>query len=390
LRVSEQSSNIENLRDLDKKLRSKKESKEKEIENLKEMYNKNIENIKINGEERYNQHVQLNEDRLSNATKNYEEKLNQYKENLEESKKNLKAEELAIRDDHAKKMVDLKIQNQSSLQDQYIKGKDTQDYMQSEFKKNTSQLASDFHQEKNKIENESRENLNQVLTELKSKSTTEERNYRENLDNDLRNHKQELTQNKDEFNKETNSLAEQHKRLLSEKQNAQNSEIQFLDQHHKNTVLQREKDFKNRYASVVDEHNAILEKLKAQFEEDAKKIFSSSAEQKRIFESKVQDQFYRIETLQPSVFENEKEVIISVPVAEYEKDNLQLTTHDRTINLSLSRKFDQSVTAEDGTKNRSNRSEIINKEFTTKELLDHKSVVQKYENGLLKFKITKR
>jgi hypothetical protein len=147
LRVSDQSSNIDYLHDLDKKLRAKKESKEREIENLKEMYDKNIENIKANGEERYNQHVQVNEDRLINATKNYEEKLNQYKENLEEAKNNLKAEELAIRDDHTKKMVDLKIQNQSSLQDQYLKGKDTQEFMQSEFKKNTAELSNNFHQE---------------------------------------------------------------------------------------------------------------------------------------------------------------------------------------------------------------------------------------------------
>jgi HSP20 family molecular chaperone IbpA len=390
VRVSDQSSNIDYLHDLDKKLRAKKESKEKEIENLKEMYDKNIENIKANGEERYNQHVQVNEDRLINASKNYEEKLNQYKENLEETKNNLKSEELAIRDDHSKKMVDLKLQNQSTLQDQYLKGKDTQDFMQSEFKKNTAELASNFHQEKNKIENSSRENLNRVITDLNAKSATEERSYKEKLDNDIRNHKTEIAKQRDDFNGDMTTLSDQHKRLLGEKQSAQNNEIQFLDQHHKNTVLQKEKDFKNRYSSIVDEHNAILEKLKSQFEADAKKIFTTTAEQKRIFENKTQDQFYRIETLHPNIFENEKEVIISVPVADYEKDNLQVSAHDRTINMTLSRKFDQNIVSEDGSKNRSNRSEIINKEFSTKELLDHKSIVQKYEDGFMKFKITKR
>ena len=390
MRVSDQSSNIDYNHDLDKKLRSKKESKEREIENLNEMYDKNIENIKANGEERYNQHVQVNEDRLKNATKNYEEKLNQYKENLEEAKNNLKAEEFSIRDDHTKKMVDLKIQNQSSLQDQYLKGKDTQDFMQSEFKKNTAQLAGNFHQEKNKIENTSRENLNHVITDLNTKSTTEERNYKEKLDNDIRNHKVDLSKKRDDFNGEITSISEQHKRLLGEKQTAQNNEIKFLDQHHQNTVLQKEKDFKNRYSSIVDEHNAILDKLKIQFEADAKKIFTTTAEQKRVFENKTQDQFYRIEKLNPNIFENEKEVVISIPVADYEKDNLQVSAHDRTINMTLSRKFDQNVVSEDGSKNRSNRSEIINKEFSTKELLDHKSIVQKYEDGFMKFKITKR
>jgi HSP20 family molecular chaperone IbpA len=390
LRVSDQSSNIDYLHDLDKKLRAKKESKEREIENLNEMYDKNIENIKANGEERYNQHVQVNEDRLINATKNYEEKLNQYKENLEEAKNNLKAEELAIRDDHTKKMVDLKIQNQSSLQDQYLKGKDTQEFMQSEFKKNTAELSNNFHQEKSKIENQSRENLNHVITDLNSKTATEERNYKEKLDNDIRNHKGDLSKKREDFNGEMTNLSEQHKRLLSEKQTAQNNEKQFLDQHHKNTVLQKEKDFKSRYGTIVNEHNAILDKLKAQFEADAKKIFTTTAEQKRIFENKTQDQFYRIETLNPSIIENEKEVVIAIPVAEYEKDNLQLSAHDRTINMTLSRKFDQNIVEEDGSKNRSNRSEIINKEFSTKELLDHKSIVQKYENGFMKFKITKR
>jgi len=57
--------------------------------------------------------------------------------------------------------------------------------------------------------------------------------------------------------------------------------------------------------------------------------------------------------------------------------------------MTLTRKYTDSLDAEDGSNNKSTKTELYSKEFSTKEILNPKSITQKYENGVLTFKILK-
>jgi HSP20 family molecular chaperone IbpA len=89
------------------------------------------------------------------------------------------------------------------------------------------------------------------------------------------------------------------------------------------------------------------------------------------------------------MIESEKEVLVSIPITEYEKENVFLSTQGRQIKMTLSRKYSDASMALDGSKNKSTRSELFSKEFTTKDLLDHRDIQRNYIDGILTFKIKK-
>ena len=105
--------------------------------------------------------------------------------------------------------------------------------------------------------------------------------------------------------------------------------------------------------------------------------------------NKSDDQFYRIETLTPTVVENEKEYQVSLKVPEHEKENVHLSAHGRGVKMTLTRKFSDSIDQEDGSTSRSTRTELFSKEFPSKDILNPKVVSQKYEDGVLTYKISK-
>jgi len=165
--------------------------------------------------------------------------------------------------------------------------------------------------------------------------------------------------------------------------------LDYQEMHQKDMLSQREKDFKVRYENMVKEHDTILKNLSAKFEEDARKITASTSTDKKILSGRSEDPFYKVDKLSPKVVEGLKTVTVAVPVAEYEKENVHLSTQGRSIKITLSRKYTDSLNAEDGSLNRSTRSELFSKELTTADLLSPKNITQSYEDGVLSFKINK-
>ena len=129
--------------------------------------------------------------------------------------------------------------------------------------------------------------------------------------------------------------------------------------------------------------------LSNKFEADAQKLIFATSEDKKILNNKSDDPFYRIDKLNPKLIENDKTVTVQVPVADYEKENVHLSTRGRTIKITLSRKYSDSLNAQDGSLNKSTRSELFSKELPTIDLLSPKNITQFYEDGLLTFKINK-
>jgi HSP20 family molecular chaperone IbpA len=154
-------------------------------------------------------------------------------------------------------------------------------------------------------------------------------------------------------------------------------------------LAQKQSDFKIRYENLVKEHDTLLTQLKGHFDADVKKMAMESAVQKKAIPNKSDDSFYRVETLNPTMVENEKEYLVSLNVPEHEKENVHLTVHGRGVKMTLSRKFADTIEATDGSTNKSSRTELFSKEFPCKDILDSKQVAQNYEDGVLNFRVKK-
>jgi HSP20 family molecular chaperone IbpA len=374
---------------LDSKLRDQTVKKETEIENLKKIYDKKIDATNIEGQDRYINSIKRNDDLLVGASKDYEDKLNNYKENLEKTQKSISQEENALRSDHSQKMESFKDQYLGNLHEQFRSANDNQEAVQQQTQNSLQAITDKARAEKNHLDSTARAEINALSSEYNQKGIATESEYRATLDNDIRSHQADINLQKTELKKVMDKNTEQNKRLEVEKSKVQTDEVTYLDNHQKDILNQKQSDFKIRYENLVKEHESLLTELKTHFAADVKKMVESTSGQKKIIANRADDQFYRVETLNPVITETEKEYQVSLAVPEHEKENVHLSVHGRGVKMTLTRKFTDSIEDKDGSTNKSTRNELFSKDFPSKDILNQKSVAQKYEDGVLTYKILK-
>lgn len=390
MKVNETSSGaLEYNRNLDDKIRNISKTKEQEIERIKKIYDKKVEGAKAEGEDRYEASLKRNDEIIAGAGIQYEEKLKSYKENLDRTEKNVSQSELALKTDHAEKMKSLKEQFANNVEDEFYRANDTQRSVQDQMETSVQKIQNRSRSEQKHLETEARSYISALGSDYNQKITSEERDYRSRLLADNRTHEEALKNQKSELKAMLDKNMQQGKRLEAEKVQIQKEELTFLDKHQKDMIAQRNADFKVRYEKMVQEHEAILNNLKGHLEADMRNMVESISTQKRMIANKTEDPFYRVETLNPMMAETEKDITVSLKVPEYEKENVHLSVHGRDIKLTLTRKYTDSLESPDGSTNKSTRNELFSKEFMTKDILNPKQISQKYENGVLLFKIQK-
>lgn len=151
----------------------------------------------------------------------------------------------------------------------------------------------------------------------------------------------------------------------------------------------KQQAFAQKVSKADDTQKEYLNHIQKKFDDDLKKLTTAHAEKKAIHETKQSDSFYRITKIEPLVSENEKDYSVALPIAEHERDQVQLTAQGRKIHLGFTRRYSDTSVSEDGNKNSSSRSETVATEFNVPHLLDPKNIVQKYEHGKVIFKIAK-
>ncbi len=389
MRVDVNQGTAEYAQKLDERLRHQNKAKETEIENLKDVYEKKLEATRTEGEERYINALKRNDNMLVSASKDYEDKLKDYKDNLERTQKTLSTEEVALKTDHEEKMKTAKEQHASNLFEEYQNASENQAQIHSQVKNSTTTIADHARIERNRMEETTKAQLNSLAYQYNQKGLDEDRDYRSKLEADVKAHEEDVRLQKTELKKVIDKDMQQAKNLEAEKMMVQKGEMQYLENHHKDLLSQKQKDFQIRYENMAKEHETILADLKTHLDADVKKMVEQSATQKRMISSKADDQFYRVETLNPSMVESEKDYSVSLKVPEHEKENVHLSVHGREIKMTLTRRYSDSLDAEDGSSNKSTKNELYSKEFSAKEILNPKSITQKYENGVLTFKILK-
>ncbi|MDO9181844.1 MAG: Hsp20/alpha crystallin family protein, partial [Bacteriovorax sp.] len=363
--------------------------KEVEIDKVKEFYDKKVDATKVNGEDRYVNTLARNDQLLVGASKDYEEKLLSYNQNLLKTQKEITKEEMALKSDQAQKMESFRDQYQNNIKDQFQTAHNNEVSIQDQTQNNLKTIVEGSRNEQNHAQNLAKTKIDHLSQDFNQKGIAAERDFRATLGNDQSIHEAELKLQRSDLKKIMDKNNEQNKRVEQEKMKTQTAELNYLDNHQKDVILQKQNDFKVRYANMVKEHDSILHELKSHFEADMKKAAIDSSSKKRIIASKGNDQFYKVELLNPTLNENEKEFYVSLAVPEHEKENVHLSVSGRGVKLNLTRKFSDTVEDADGSSNKSTRNELFSKDFPSKDILNSKQVVQKYENGILTFKIQK-
>lgn len=376
-------------RQLDEKRRHHNIAKEAELEKLKQIYDQKIEEANEHGEEKYVNALKRNDQRILGATKDYEEKLNSYKDNLSRTQKSIAQEELALKNEHEEKMSSARNQNINNIHDQFRNAKETQEAVESQIKNTVDLIADKSRAQKSQLERNSQFEINALSSQYNQKEINEEQQFRAQVEANIKNHEEEVRLQRNDLKTSMSKTMQQGKRLEQEKLQVQQEELAFLDNHQKEMITQKNADFKVRYENMIKEHDATIAEIKSRLDHDINKMIVDTSSQKKMIANKKDDNFYKIETLNPKVKETEKAYYVSLKVPEHEKDNVHLSVHGREVKMTMTRRFTESLQAEDGSINKSTKNELYSKEFGAMDLLNSKLISQKYEDGILSYKIQK-
>lgn len=381
--------NEEILKRMNKGLERKIATKEQEIKQVNSLYEKKIDQAKIDGEADFSQGLDINQQRLIGESNLFEEKIKGYQERLKKAQETVTTEETTLKNGHQTRVENMKTQMEENFQDQFANTQEKTRGIQATTQDAIKEISTKSNIERNAIESNSQYQINALSSDLNTKSTNIENDYRSKLDSDVKLHNAEVARQRDELKNVMLVEASKNKRLNDEKSRVAQDQLTYQDKYQQELLKQRDTDFKIRYENTVKEHESILRDISTRLEVDVKKMVEKTTSDKKISENRVEDPFYRVDTLNPKMTEDLKTVTIALPVAEYEKENVHLSTQGRLIKMTLSRKFTDNMTAQDGSVNKSTRGELYSKELKTADLLSSKEITQSYENGVLTFKIKK-
>ena len=381
--------NEERLMRMNKGLERKIATKEYEIKQVDALYDKKVEAANAEGERDLSNSLDKNQLRIIGETGEFEEKIKGYENRLQKARDTITNVESEIKNGHALKVEGLKKDMESNFQDQYYRSKENSREMQTSTQDAIKEIASKSKIEKMNTQGNAQNEINALSTELNTKSANIEKDYKDQIDQQVKSHNLDMAEKRTELKSMDLNEAKKNKRLFDEKTRVSKDQLSFQDKYQQEMLNQRSADFKVRYQNLVNQHDETIKELSSHLESDVKKIIDKTATNKQVLESRENDPFYRVDRLNPKMAEDLKTVTVSLPIAEYEKENVHLSTQGRLIKITLARKYADTLSAEDGSMNRSTRSELFSKELPTKDLLNPRDITQSYEDGVLSFKIKK-
>ena len=379
----------EYLSKLNSGLRDRITLKEKEIEDINALYDRKIQNQKDVNEEKYLSTLDQSQQKIAAVAKDYETKLEEYRTNLEQTKNKLADEE-----------NNLKTNQQITLHNAKVNGEERYNEIFKNFDENQSQMLFENNNKLNILDAQTKNEISRMKS--RSQYDISKLEHAQNIDLSKRQNEFELRtdgllkdQNnqlrlqEDQFKETFQKQNQEQKRLADEKTRIYSDRITYMDKFHQNLMTQKENDFKIKYQNIVKQHEEVLKDIQNKFDEEVRNLQNTTAKEKANITNKSDDDFYRIKTLNPRVSDLGKEVLIELPAPEHEWENVHLSVQGRNVKMTVGRKYSDEATDDSGNRNKSSRSELFSREFMVKDLLNPKALTQKYEDGIVKFKIAK-
>ena len=377
------------LKNLDEQIRKKINLKENEIENINKIYEKRIEEANTLGDEKYVESLDRNKQRIVLANKDYEDKLKFYQDSLAQNKSKLELEENTAVDVSKDKQHNLKVQAEDKYSKIYNNARENEEALFQKSQNDSRELDQKSRHEKLAHEDRSQHELASFASALTMTTREQEENLKKQLESEQSIMGKALIQNKMDTQTRLAETSIKNKRLEDEQVRVQNEQVKNLDQHQADLIKQKQADFQIRYKQLADEHQAVLDALTAKLNKATQEALAENVKEKKTIVDVNSDPFYQLEILKPTMSEDSKNYYVHLEIPPHEKEDVHLMAHGREIRITMSRKFNSSIEDKDGSLNRTAKTQLYSKEFPTKDIMNQKLISQKYEDGVLSFKIAK-
>lgn len=378
------------LKKLTQKQRNIVTQKENEIENLGKIFEDKKNTLRQQGEINLFNQVEKNKIDVENSILTKEQKLEKIKDDLQKSTYRLEDQKNALNENYKTKFEQLNEMHAANLID---------------FSNENETKAREFSSKANEQIKNISQNANQAVADnlYESKAKTNEilvtnsRNI-ENLKSSLKDDEKNVIKDQEDI---INQLSKEHQKNvldmtkkgtieLSQRSQMNASQLKNEDTQYQDVLKQKRISFEQKYNELEKTHTEVMNRLKQKFDSQIKQAVDSYSTEKKLIDAKSSDDFYKISKFEPIVKEEFGHYIISVPISEYEKENVNLTAQNRDIIVTLNRRFSDKVEDELNAESfKTSRSEVISKKFKVDNILDSKKVTTNYSDGFLNYKIEK-
>lgn len=360
--------------------------REKEIKEMGKLYKAKVADSKLVNAKRLLDLRDTNEATLANETKNLEQKLKKYQDAVDDMKNVLDNEKKNIVEKH-KDDLNTIMQNNADMmnhkvEETYAKNRELDHKIGSEVV--NAQLQAQRRIDQSKIDTSNQVNEALRRNELKLKSTQVDKTIAQRRAELERRKANRLVSERKAHLRHLNKLNILKEQSIKDKHK---NELDRIDQQNSSVLSSRQKMFEKKYDIQTKNHQEVMDRIQKVFKQEIEDISKKHAEYKKNVSDKSTTDFYRVNKLDPTVINQEKDCLVSVKVPEYEKDNINLTADGRKVKITLSRRYEDSIKKEDGSRDQTKRSEILTKSFQAPNLLKANKMTRKYENGVLTFKI---
>jgi HSP20 family molecular chaperone IbpA len=175
---------------------------------------------------------------------------------------------------------------------------------------------------------------------------------------------------------------------VAEMNQAQIKQFQKVSDHHSKTLREQEKFNELKFQENLKLHQGTLNNLDKDFQTEVSKIKDEISTRKAMTQQTVGDSFFAFTELKPQVSENEKSYLIKVKIPEYAKEELRLTSNNKTVSLTFGRRHTDSRQTEHS-QSKVNRVETIVEKFNLPGDFNPRKIQSKYENGHMIFELPK-
>lgn len=224
---------------------------------------------------------------------------------------------------------------------------------------------------------------------IQSKLNKEEAKFSKMVDYQQKEFSNTLQDNRKTQTKILKDTQKNNKMLLDSTQQAQKHQLKSARDFHASKLKQEKETFQKNLDNQVALHKSILDRVKNQFEQEIKKYKADTATDKTTRLGKGSDPFYNVSLLTPRIVETPKKVTLHLEVPEHEMNNLKVSVQQKEINLNFTRRFEDRLESQDGSVNKSRRSEVINKRISLPYHLSDKNITKEYQDNVLTIHINK-
>tara|TARA_Y100000591_G_C21837253_1_gene703307 strand:- start:505 stop:1680 length:1176 start_codon:yes stop_codon:yes gene_type:complete len=363
---------------------------QQEVKNIKDYYDKAVSTTKTDGEKRYYEAKLKNESKLDQAyregLKNFEEKQGVFEGDLEKVKDAFETKKKLYQN----RLRELNRRFNIKLLDRNEYAEDILSKIDGEHREAILNLEEVSSRELAEAEMRALKRIKSNQLRNRIKMERQKNDFMKKmgdegllLDEKLKNERLKSKKNLDDLVRlqdiKRQQAVKRHHEILETKK----------DQHAEK-IKSEDKSFKQKFSILKENHQEVLDRVKKLFDKQKMELIKSHSKIKQTLDNKHEDDFYHVKVIEPKLIDNEKEYLLYIKVPPHEKETTHVAARNRKINITVARRFEDRVQNDDGTIDKSRKSEIFGKTIYTDDLMDHNGITQKYENGHLIFKILKK